>query len=287
MAIILESTEILLRKEKALKEKIEKSGERLSFLIIQIGSDESTFVYVKSKMKKGEELGFFPIYKNFKEEEREDDIISFIKEEQKKEDIYGVIVEQPIPKNFNSLRIIEAIEKEKDIDCLTPYNLGRLLWDSPLFYPATCKAVFDILEHYQIFTEGKKVLVISRSIIIGKPLVMMLLRKSPFGNATVICAHSKTSNLKELTLLSDIIITAVGKPNFLTADMVKEDSIIIDCGINVTFKDGKKIICGDADFLEVSKKVKAITPVPKGVGALTTINILENVFLSYERKRRI
>uniref|UniRef100_A0A7V3ZU76 Bifunctional protein FolD n=1 Tax=candidate division WOR-3 bacterium TaxID=2052148 RepID=A0A7V3ZU76_UNCW3 len=283
-AIILEGKEILLRKEEALKEKIKKLRAHPVFLIIQIGSDESTFVYVKNKIKKSEKLGLVPLYKNFKEEDDEEKIINFIKEEQRREDVCGVIVEQPIPKKFNNLRIISAIDPEKDIDCLTPYNLGRLAWDAPLFYPATPKAVFDILENYQIETVGKKVLVISRSLIIGKPLLLMLLRKGRFGDATPICAHSKTKELKELTLIADIIITAVGKPNFLTPDMVKEESIIIDCGINVVEKDGKKTICGDAAFFQLVEKVKAITPVPGGVGVLTTINILENVILSYERR---
>ena len=283
-AIILEGKEVLLKKEEVLKEKLKKLRAPISFLIIQIGGDEGTFVYVKNKIKKSEKLGLVPIYKNFKEEDKEEEIINFIKEKQKREDIYGVIVEQPILKKFDSLKIISAIEPEKDIDCLTPYNLGRLAWDSPLFYPATCKAVFDIFKNYQIETKGKKVLVISRSIIIGKPLVLMLLRKGDFGDATPICAHSKTKELKELTLIADIIITAVGKPNFLTADMVRKESIIIDCGINVVEKDGKKIVCGDADFSSLKEKVKAITPVPGGVGVLTTINILENVILSYERR---
>lgn len=287
MALILEGKNLALKKEENLKRKMENIKDKISFLIIQIGKNESTEVYVRQKIKKSEKLGFFPIYKNFNETAEEDEIISFIKEEQKREDIYGVICEQPILPKYNSLKIIESIDKEKDIDCLTPYNLGRLAWDEPIFYPATPKAVMDLLENYQIFPEGKRILIISRSIIIGKPLLLMLLKKGKGGDATVICAHSKTRELKELTKIADIIITAVGKPYFLTRDMVKEDSVIIDCGINVIEKEGKSLIVGDACYEELVDKVKAITPVPGGVGVLTTINILENLFLSYERKKGI
>lgn len=282
MAIILEGTRLAKIKEIALKKKIEKIEDKISFLIVQIGSHETSEVYIKSKIKKSEKIGFLPILKNFSIEAKEEDIIAFIKEEQKKENIYGIIVEQPIPKKFNALKIIESISPFKDIDCLTPYALGRLCFNEVLFYPATPKAILDILSHYQIETLGKKVLIISRSIIIGKPLILMLLQKG--NDATCICAHSKTENLKELTLLADIIITAVGKPDFLTPDMVKEESIIIDCGINII---DNKIIVGDASFASLINKVKAITPVPKGVGVLTTINLLENIFLAYERKRTI
>ncbi|MEO0089428.1 MAG: bifunctional 5,10-methylenetetrahydrofolate dehydrogenase/5,10-methenyltetrahydrofolate cyclohydrolase [candidate division WOR-3 bacterium] len=287
MALILEGKSLALKKEEDLKKKIENIKDKISFLIIQIGKNESTEVYVRQKMKKSERLGFSPIYKNFDEDTKEEEIINFIKEEQKREDIYGLICEQPIPKRYNSLKIIESIDKEKDIDCLTPANLGRLAWDEPVFYPATPKAVIDLLENYGLYPEGKRILIISRSIIIGKPLLLMLLRKGKMGDATVICAHSKTNELKELTKMADIIITAVGKPYFLTSDMVREDSIIIDCGINVIEKEGKTSIVGDASYEELLDKVKAITPVPGGVGVLTTINILENVFLSYERKKGI
>ncbi|MEO0088444.1 MAG: bifunctional 5,10-methylenetetrahydrofolate dehydrogenase/5,10-methenyltetrahydrofolate cyclohydrolase [candidate division WOR-3 bacterium] len=287
MALILEGKTLALKKEEELRGKITNIKDKISFLIIQIGEDEGTKVYVRQKIKKSEKLGFIPIYKNFGEDISEEEIINFIKEEQKKEDIYGVICEQPIPSKYNSLRIIESIDHNKDIDCLTPYNIGRLAWDQPIFYPATPKAVVDLLENYQIFPEGKKILIISRSIIIGKPLLLMLLKKSKLGNATVICAHSKTKELKELTKVADIIITAVGKPYFLTKEMVKEDSVIIDCGINVVEKEGKSEIVGDAHYDELLDKVKAITPVPGGVGVLTTINLLENIFRSYERKKRV
>ncbi len=287
MALILEGKSLAFKKEEDLKKKLANIKDKIAFLIIQIGKDKSTEVYVNQKIKKSKNLGFLPIYKNFTEDAKEEEIINFIKEEQKREDIYGVICEQPIPKKFNSLKIIESIDKEKDLDCLTPDNLGRLLWDEVIFYPATPKAIIDLLENYEISTEGKRVLVISRSIIIGKPLILMLLRKGKRGDATVICAHSKTKELKELTKIADIIVTAVGKPNFLTSEMVKEESIIIDCGINVVEKEGKKFIVGDADYQQLLDKVKAITPVPGGVGALTTINLLENLFLSYERKKGI
>lgn len=287
MALILEGKILASKKEENLKRKLENIRDKLSFLIIQIGKDESTEIYVRQKIKKSKNLGFSPIYKNFDEDTKEEEIINFIKEEQKEENIYGVICEQPIPKRYNSLKIIESIDKEKDIDCLTPHNLGRLAWEEPVFYPATPKAVIDLLENYELLPAEKRVLIISRSIIIGKPLLLMLLRKGRMGDATVICAHSKTKELKELTKIADIIISAVGKPYFLTADMVKEGSIIIDCGINVIEKEGKTSIVGDACYEELLDKVKAITPVPGGVGVLTTINILENVFLSYERKKGI
>lgn len=287
MALILEGKTLALKKEENLKRKLENVKDKISFLIIQIGKDESTQVYVRQKIKKSEKLGFSPLYRNFDEDTNEEEIISFIKEEQKGLDIYGVICEQPIPKKYNSLKIIESIDKEKDIDCLTPYNLGRLVWGEPIFYPATPKAVMEILEHYEILPEGKRVLIISRSIIIGKPLLLMLLKKGKMGDATVIVAHSKTKEIKELTRIADIIITAVGKPNFLTAEMVKEESIIIDCGINVIEEGGKNLIVGDACYEELLNKVKAITPVPGGVGVLTTINLLENLFFSYERKKGV
>lgn len=287
MALILEGKSLALKKEENLKRKIGSIKDKISFLIIQIGKEESTSVYVSQKIKKSEKIGLFPIYKNFDESESQENIVNFIKEEQKKESIYGVICEQPIPKKYDPLKIIESIDEEKDIDCLTPYNLGRLVWGNPIFLPATPKAVIDLLENYEIETAGKKVLIISRSIIIGKPLLLMLLRKGKMGDATVIVCHSKTKDLEELTKIADIIITAVGKPFFLKKDMVKEDSVIIDCGINVIEKEGKSVIVGDACYEELLNKVRAITPVPGGVGVLTTINLLENVFLSYERKKRI
>jgi methylenetetrahydrofolate dehydrogenase (NADP+)/methenyltetrahydrofolate cyclohydrolase len=262
-----------------LKEKYKKTP---GLAVILIGNNPASEVYVNIKRKRCEEIGInFSIYK-FQENIEEKKIIKVIKKLNKKKDINGIIVQLPLPKGFNEREILNAIDINKDVDGLTTENLGKLFIGNPNYIPCTPQGIIYLLKYEKINLEGKKAVIIGRSNIVGKPLAFLLLQE----NCTVTICHSKTKNLFEETKQADILVTAIGKPNFVKGKFIKNKAVVIDVGINripdEKSKSGYKLV-GDVDFKTASKKASFITPVPGGVGPMTVAMLLKNTVESFKR----
>lgn len=246
--------------------------------VIVVGDNAASAAYVKGKQKDCEECGIaFKLFK-FAEATTSEALVDVIRSLNNNDLVDGIIVQLPLPAHINSMTVLQAISPAKDVDCFCTDNVGRLAIDGPRFLPCTPLGVIDMLRYYSIDVAGKDCVVIGRSNIVGKPMAAMLTNLG----ATVTLCHSQTKNLAKYTTEADIVVCAVGKPKFLTADMVKENAIIIDVGIN-RGQDGK--MCGDVDFDAVSRKVAAITPVPGGVGLMTRAALLKNVVTAYYTRR--
>ncbi len=256
-----------------------KSGRKPHLVAILVGNDGGSETYVASKMRNCELVGFDSTNIRYDESVTEEELIAKIKEINADDSIDGLIVQLPLPKHIDPEKITEAIDVRKDVDGFHPINLGRMQRNLPCFIPATPYGIMLMLEHYGIDTSGKHAVVVGRSNIVGSPMSILLARNSNPGNCTVTLTHSRTKDLKTEVLRGDIIVAAIGKKNFVTADMVKEGAIVIDVGINrensSETKSGFKLY-GDVDFEEVSKKASWITPVPGGVGLMTIVGLLKN-----------
>jgi len=263
-----------------IKEELNKVNARPKLVIIQVGDEERSTIYVRQKKIFGEKLGFEVEYINLDKNIKEEELISKIEILNSEETVNGIIVQLPLPKDFDTYKIVDSISPEKDVDGLNSTNITKLVRNESLsFIPATTKGILSLLDFYNIDVTGKKVVVIGRSLLVGRPTVFSMLNR----NATITVCHSKTSNLKEEAKSADIVIVAVGKPNLVTEDFVKEGQIIIDVGIT---KVGDRLI-GDVDFDLVSKKVEAITPVPGGVGPMTVVSLFENLLLAYKKQHNL
>lgn len=269
-------------KEDIKKEAAEfaaKAGRKPHLVAILVGNDGGSETYVASKMRNCELVGFDSTNIRYDENITEEELITKIKEINKDDKIDGLIVQLPLPKHIDPEKVTEAIDYRKDVDGFHPINLGRMQRNLPCFIPATPYGIMLMLQHYGIDTEGKHAVVVGRSNIVGSPMSILLARNSNPGNCTVTLTHSRAQNLKEEVLRGDIVVAAIGKKNFITADMVKEGAIVIDVGINrevsTSTKSGYKLY-GDVDFENVSKKASWITPVPGGVGLMTIVGLLKN-----------
>ena len=256
-----------------LKEEVEslhQKGIYPKLAVIMVGDDKASSVYVRNKSKACNEIGIeFEEY--LKESSiSQNELISLIKELNDRKDIHGILLQSPIPDHLNIREAFNTIDPKKDVDGFNPVNVGKLSIGEDCFISCTPYGVIKMLEEYDIPVEGKRAVVIGRSNIVGKPLVQCLLKK----NATVTVCHSKTQNLGEITKEADILIAALGKPKFVTEDMVKDGAVVIDVGINRN-EEGKLV--GDVDFENVSKKASYITPVPGGVGPMTIAMLMNNV----------
>lgn len=267
---------------KLVSEEIKKNikiTSPLKLVVIQIGDDEASNVYIRSKEKLMHEYKVqFELIK-FPADVEEYEVINEIKELNVDEEVTGMILQLPIPERFNKWRIINTIDPKKDIDGLTNFNIGKTTSNNMGLMPCTPLGIIKILEYYDINVASKNIVVVGRSTLVGKPIANMLVNL----DATVTICHSKTNNLKEFTKNADILIVAVGKKGYITGDMIKEDAIIIDVGINRF--DGK--LYGDVDFESVKDKVSYITPVPGGVGPMTVTMILNNLLLAKEIQDKV
>jgi len=248
---------------------------------ILIGTDGASETYVASKVKNCEEVGFKSSMVRFDKDIDEATVIAKIEELNNDDDVDGILVQLPLPKHFSEEKIINIINPLKDVDGFHPISIGKMVQGLPTFIPATPYGVMLMLEHYNIETAGKHAVVIGRSNIVGRPMSILLSQNTNPGNCTVTICHSRTKNLKEICLQADIIVAALGKVSFLTADMVKENAVVIDVGItrveDATKKSGFKIK-GDVDFDTVAPKCSYITPVPGGVGLMTIAALLKNTY---------
>ncbi len=260
-----------------LKLRVNTTMIKPCLAVIQIGSDEASSVYIKAKEKACNKNSVYFKHIKFDNNSKEIEIINKIKELNNDEYVNGILIQFPIPDNFNVSRLISTIDKSKDVDGLTLYNTVKLYKNTPNIIPCTPKGVLRLLEYYDIPLESKHVVIVGRSDLVSKPLFMMMLNE----NATVTMAHSKTKDLKSITKTADILISAVGVKHLITKDMVKEDSIVIDIGIN---REDNKLY-GDCDFENI-KEIASITPVPGGVGPMTVAMLLENLIESYEKSKK-
>ena len=253
---------------------------------ILVGEDGASMTYVKNKVRACEKVGFESTLIRLKDSSTEKELLQQVKALNEDEAIDGFIVQLPLPSQINEEKILLAVDPKKDVDGFHPTNFGRMALEMDSFISATPFGIMQLIERYEIETSGKNVLVVGRSNIVGRPMSILLSQKKPFANATVTLAHSRTKNLKELSLQSDIIVVALGIPNFLTADMVSEGSVVIDVGItrvdDTNSLKGYKLV-GDVDYDEVAPKSSHITPVPGGVGPMTIAMLLKNTLLAYKR----
>ncbi|MFA6922656.1 MAG: bifunctional methylenetetrahydrofolate dehydrogenase/methenyltetrahydrofolate cyclohydrolase FolD [Bacteroidales bacterium] len=260
--------------------KMKNDGKKLPHLAaVFVGEDPASKIYVDSKIKDCHEVGFDSSIYKYPETISEKELLQTIDFLNKDNEIDGILVQLPLPENISVEKIINSINPEKDVDGFHPINIGKMVAGTPKFLPATPFGIIKLLEKYKIETSGKNCVVIGRSNIVGTPLSIMLSRNTSFGNCTVTLCHSKTKNIKEICKTADIIIAAIGKPHFVTADMVKDGAIVIDVGTNriesEETKSGTKLV-GDVKFDEVSGKCSFITPVPGGVGPMTRAALLLN-----------
>ena len=261
----------LLERTNKLKEK----GITPGLAVILVGEDPASKVYVNNKEKACFELGFYSEKYLLSENTSEEELLALIDRLNEEDKIHGILVQLPLPSHLNEKKVTERISPVKDVDCFHPVNIGKVLTGEGVFAPCAPAGVMEMLKFSGIDVAGKNAVVIGRSNIVGKPMAMLLLKE----NATVTICHSKTKDLKEHTSKADILIAAVGRANFVKADMVKEGAVVIDVGINRN-EDGK--LCGDVDFSEVSGKASYISPVPGGVGPMTITELMKNTLLSAE-----
>jgi len=263
------------------------TGRKPHLVAILVGHDGGSETYVASKMRNCQQVGFDSTNIHYEDDITQDELINKIKELNQDEKVDGLIVQLPLPKHINPEEITEAIDYKKDVDGFHPINLGRMQRNLPCFIPATPYGIMLMLDYYKINTAGMNAVVVGRSNIVGSPMSILLARNAQPGNCTVTLAHSKTKNLKEEVLRADLIIAAIGRKNFITADMVKEGAVVIDVGINreasALTKSGYKLF-GDVDFDAVAPKSSFITPVPGGVGLMTIIGLLKNTLAAAKKE---
>jgi methylenetetrahydrofolate dehydrogenase (NADP+)/methenyltetrahydrofolate cyclohydrolase len=272
---------VSLRKEQGLKTP--------HLAAVLVGNDGASLTYVGSKVRSCEQVGFQSTLIRLEDTISEEVLLDKIKELNQDESLDGYIVQLPLPKNIDEEKILLAVDPDKDVDGFHPTNFGRMALDMESFIPATPFGIIEMLKRYKIPTSGKHCVVIGRSHIVGRPISILMSQKGAAGDATVTLTHSRTKNLAELTLEADIIVSALGVPDFLKADMVKEGVVIIDVGITRVVDESHPkgyVIKGDVDFEKVSEKASFITPVPGGVGPMTIAMLLKNTLISCERKSK-
>jgi len=269
--------------------EMKERGEKVPHLAaIIVGNDGASLTYVASKVKACERVGFESTMVRLPHTTSELELLQKIQELNKNEDIDGFIIQLPLPPQINTQKILMSVDPSKDVDGFHPENFGKMALDMSTFIPATPFGILELLQRYKVETKGKHTVVIGRSHIVGRPMSILMGRKGWPGNSTVTLTHSETKNITQITSQADIIISALGVPNFLKAEMVKDGAVIIDVGITRVPDDTKANgyrISGDVDFENVSKKASFITPVPGGVGPMTIAMLLKNTLLAREQKR--
>ncbi len=257
---------------------------------ILVGNNPASEAYMGNKVKSCNIVGYTSDLIRRDETITQEELISLVHELNDNNSVDGFIVQLPLPDHIDADAVLLAIDPEKDVDGFHPYNFGCMAQGLECFLPATPHGILIMMERYGIETSGKNVVIIGRSNIVGTPLSILLSRKSKMGNATVTLAHSRTKNLSALTLQADILISALGKPFFVTADMVKEGAVVIDVGINriddLTRRSGSRLV-GDIDFEKVAPKSSFITPVPGGVGPMTVVTLMLNTLKAYRKKMKL
>lgn len=268
--------------------EIKTEGGKIPHLAaILVGNDGASQTYVGAKVKSCEQVGFASTLVRLEETVSEDELLKAVEDINENPEIDGLIVQLPLPKHISVEKVTNKIKPEKDVDGFTPANVGRMTLGWPAYVAATPFGIVELLKRYNIETSGKHCVVIGRSHIVGSPMSILMARNDNPGNCTVTLTHSRTKNLPEIAKTADILIVALGKPEFVTAEMVKEGAVVIDVGIHRIADESKKSgfrLIGDVKFDEVSTKASAITPVPGGVGPMTIASLLHNTLLAAEGK---
>jgi methylenetetrahydrofolate dehydrogenase (NADP+)/methenyltetrahydrofolate cyclohydrolase len=278
------SNDIKTEIAESVKDIVAKGLRPPHLAAVIVGDDGASLTYVGSKVRACKRVGFESTLIKLPESISENELLNKVNELNKDENIDGYIVQLPLPKHIDSQKILMAVDANKDVDGFHPTNFGKMSLNLPTFISATPFGIMELLKRYKVETSGKHTVVIGRSDIVGRPISILMSQKSDPGNSTVTLAHSRTKNIKELTRQADIIISALGVPNFLKEDMVKDGAVIIDVGITRVVDSsvkGYKIV-GDVDYENVSKKSSFITPVPGGVGPMTIAMLLKNTLLAYK-----
>ncbi|WP_454959109.1 bifunctional 5,10-methylenetetrahydrofolate dehydrogenase/5,10-methenyltetrahydrofolate cyclohydrolase [Filifactor alocis] len=276
---LLLGTTVAKDKTEQLREKVEalhKQGIKPKLVMMRVGDKADDLAYQRSALSRMEKVNILSEVQEFSNDVTEEVFLRQLEENNQNDEVHGILIFLPLPKHLDLKKVKECISPDKDIDAISPINIARLMNAEECFVPCTPKAVMELLSYYNIPLQGKHVVVIGRSMVVGKPVSMLLLNE----NATVTMTHSKTTNLQELTKRADIIVCALGKSKFLTEEHVSSHSIVIDVGINV---DETGALTGDADTEQILPIVKAITPVPRGVGSVTTVMLAKQVIESAER----
>lgn len=278
MAEIISGKVVSAAKREEIKGRVaslKEQGKFVGLAVIIVGNNSASRVYVNNKKKACEEVGINSFEYALPEETTQAELLDLIAQLNNDAKVNGILCQLPLPAHIDEQAVINAIDPSKDVDAFHPFNVGHIMIGDYTFLPCTPAGIMEMLKFYNISVKGKKCVVIGRSNIVGKPMAMLLLKE----NGTVEICHSRTENLKEETLSADILVAAVGKAYFVTADMVKEGAVVIDVGMNRN-QEGK--LCGDVDYDEVEKKASFITPVPGGVGPMTITMLLENTVRAVE-----
>ena len=267
-----------------IKERVREEAATLprrpGLAVVLVGDDPASRVYVTSKRKDCEECGFYSEEYALLEDATQAELLELVETLNGREDIDGILVQLPLPKHLNEEAVIEAISPQKDVDGFHPMSAGNLLIGRPGFLPCTPAGVMELLDEYGVDPAGKRAAVVGRSNIVGKPMALLLLRRS----ATVTVCHSKTSNLAEICSQADILVSAVGRTKLITADMVKSGAVVVDVAIN---RDENGRLCGDVDYAAVASKASFITPVPGGVGPMTRAVLMQNTLLAAKQHQNL
>lgn len=278
---------ILIEGKKVAEKRREKIIARLkdlngtpSLVVIRVGDDPASEIYIRLKRKMCEELGINFTEYHLEKDITQEELLNLIYKLNDDKSVNAILLQSPIPYHLDIMQAFEAINPDKDVDGFSPINTGRLVQGQDSFRACTPSGIMMLLDEYGINVEGKNCVVIGRSNIVGKPMAELLLN----ANGTITICHSKTKNLSEITKTADIVVVAIGSPNFITGDMIKEDAVVIDVGINRI--PGTNKVVGDVDFESVKKKASYITPVPGGVGPMTIIALMENVIKAYELQNK-
>lgn len=288
---ILDGTAVSAHIKEQLKKETEelrsRTGKTPHLAAVLVGNDPASEAYVGSKVRTCAELGYASTLLRFESSLTQEELLAKVKKLNENPEVDGILVQLPLPKHISEDAVINAIDPSKDVDGFHPISQGKMVLGQPTFLPATPYGILLMLEHYGLDLSGKHCVVIGRSNIVGTPMSVLLSRNTKTGNATVTLCHSRTKDLKSFTLQADVIVAAIGRPKFVTADMVKEGAIIIDVGINriedPSRKSGSRLV-GDVDFDNVAPKCSYITPVPKGVGPMTICGLMKNT-LEAAKKR--
>ena len=278
------SNDIKAEIAESVKEIVAKGSRTPHLAAVIVGDDGASLTYVGSKVRACKRVGFESSLIKLPETISENELLEKVDELNNDENIDGYIVQLPLPKHIDSQKILMAVDADKDVDGFHPTNFGKMALSLPTFISATPFGIMELLKRYDVETSGKHTVVIGRSDIVGRPISILMSQKSNPGNSTVTLAHSRTKNIEELTKQADIIISALGVPNFVKAEMVKDGAVIVDVGITRVVDNsikGYKIV-GDVDYENVSKKSSYITPVPGGVGPMTIAMLLKNTLLAYK-----
>lgn len=281
MAQIISGKEVALKVRERIKNEVEelltKTGKRPGLAVIIVGEDPASQVYVRNKAKGCEEVGFHSEVYRLPEQTEMSELLSLIDKLNNDENIHGILCQLPLPKHLDETEVILAIDPNKDVDAFHPVNTGKIMIGNYSFLPCTPAGVMELIASTGVDISGKECVVVGRSNIVGKPQAMLLLQK----NGTVTICHSRTKNLSETTKRADILVVAVGRPNFITGDMIKEGAIVVDVGIN-RMDDGKLV--GDVHFESAEKVASYITPVPGGVGPMTITMLLQNTLTAAKQQ---